>query len=219
MFDEPRYLDWLLTLPGLVALWPLDDAVGSSTARDAKGIYPGTAIGGVSFGVPGVAGKTAARFDGSGDGIRISTTSVGLRGFTNMTAFAWVLRIVGTSAQALVGSGNNTGSWNWMLRNTTWSFRTASAGYNHNHFTGSEAVPQLLLGTYDGERQRIYRNGMLLEDDAPQTGVGSTSSYPLHIGSWGGTLERLNGDLSFVGVCNQALDAATIAQIYRRGIA
>jgi hypothetical protein len=65
---HPLY-DYILATPNLVAFWPLDDAAGSTTGRDASG--NGHAVswsGGASPGAVGFDGKTSTIFDGTGMG-------------------------------------------------------------------------------------------------------------------------------------------------------
>ena len=82
--QSPLY-DLMLGTAGLLAFWPLDDAAGSTTVRDASGnARVGSYEGGVSPGAAGIDGRSATAFDGTGR-IIIPYSSV----FTPATAMSF----------------------------------------------------------------------------------------------------------------------------------
>jgi hypothetical protein len=75
-----------------------------------------------------------------------------------------------------------------------------------------------LVGTYDGDKTRIYLNGdFIIEKDVPNNGI-DWSSGPLYIGDVPDSNNRFYGKIDEVAIYNRALTQAEIRQHYQNGL-
>jgi hypothetical protein len=209
------YIDYLLGLPGLVALWPLNDAVGSTTAVDLKGSYNGTASGGVTFGVAGTAGMTAAGFDGVNDLVSIPyLATIVTTGTYTMSAWFRQSEAANGSVFEVSNGGANRNGIVIMAGQLGCGFYNGSAytrksvaapSLNAWHHVGYTNASGTITGYLDG----VSFSGV---------GAGNLSLGPSAIG-YGTNAGYFKASVAFPFICSQALDAATIAEIYARGIA
>ncbi len=220
---------------GMISWWDGDD-VSETTAFDIQGGNDGTRVGGVSI-IPGKVGN-AFSFDGVNDYVKVSNSS-NLEPL-NITVDAWVKSS---------NPGNTGGSPRYILAKgarlcerasyALWA-RGSSGGIefyiSDGYFPGrfSPAAPQAAVwdgnwhhvaGTYDGNKVRLYLDGVEIGDGTPETiqiGYGDvmTTTNDLSIGRYDGTCKiSYTGLLDEVEIFGRALPASEIQAIYNAGSA
>lgn len=68
------------------------------------------------------------------------------------------------------------------------------------------------VGTYDGSTLKLYHNGLLVDSTSVSISITYSASYPLYIGSYGGTLFPMQGYINSVQLYNRALSANEVKQ-------
>lgn len=214
---------------GLVLYYSFDSDPGSVIADES-----GTGNQGVRQGctwvVDGYRGG-ALRFDGVSDHLRVANTpSINSAAFT---VSAWVKS---EQAQAEVDAGifgkhrqhDNVNSW-WVhqaqdaIRTPTWGQYYGSFVNTRVPLGGAIQEWFMVSATYDGQKIRLYIDGVLREEQAITGYTGN--GYDLLIGSgefaWeGGGAQRLwQGLIDEPRMYNRALSEAEVEQLYRAGTA
>ncbi len=181
-----------------VALWHFDETAGT-TVHDEAGSHPGTVQGDPAT-APGLFGNARILgVAGSGNFVTVPDAA-DLDGFTQVTVEAWVMPTAGAANLDLVAKGQHTGSdpsqvvFPYELA-TGPSSPGGSAGLRYSFFVGTSAAGVeadspithpfhewvYLAGTYDGQRARIYVNGVLEAESPVLTGLVLTNNNRLFI--------------------------------------
>jgi hypothetical protein len=216
---------------GAVAYWPLDDAVGSLTARSLAG-PPGTLKGGTVLGAPGpTAGRTAARFVGSRGtdyiecGVftvpRVTTAEAWIRSPND----GWTAQQLFFSNRTNLPGGIPDGLYCGLLEG---NLRRAFGAHGANDFGfGSTILTDGLwhhvVVVFDSLAQiasppsvYVYVDGRLERVLAPLTiladAVGGTATLGGHDDYTGATHQWWNGDLADIAIYPKVLTLADIAK-------
>jgi hypothetical protein len=206
---------------GAVAYWPLDDAAGSTEARDAAGARTGTLYGATS-GVAGLGGETAVRFTGINSGLLVPPLP---SQYPTYSYEIWARPTAATGPNyslLMRGPQFAYGLFAWQLvRNpqVQYALNEVSSQSVESPTPTPQAVWNHLALTFDGTVLRLYLNGVLDTSGAftahPQdggtlgTGIGCrpvTSGPPAEF--------CYMGDLQDVAIYARVLTPAEIAAHY-----
>jgi hypothetical protein len=196
---------------GLVGWWRLDETAGTFVADSVEGGHPG-ALKGPGKWVPGKVGG-GLKLDAD-TFVAIDWTAT----FKTVTVSAWVKHDEFTDApQRYVTVGDEMAV-----------IRCVGAGTAHFYIrTGGELRQlfaeraleagkwTLITGTWDGTTQKLYKDGVLLQSQAPGGTLGGDSRSAL-IGSG---REYLRGLIDEVRVYNRALGEAEVKKLHSEGAA
>lgn len=207
----------------------LDDAPGSSTARDASlSNTPGVVTSGVTEGVAGaIAGttNTAASFDGQTGEVDSSQQ------FSNPTVYseeAW-FKTTTTVGGKIVGFGSSqtgtSGSYDrhvYMQDNGQLVFGTYTGQLNTITTNGSynDGVWHQVVATQSGDGMKLYVDGVL-QGTNPQTQAQAYDGY-WKIGgdtTWGSSSAYFKGSIDDVAIYDSAITAAMVSNHYALGSA
>ena len=203
---------------GPVALWHLDEPATAMVADDAVGQLSGDIRGGVELGRPSpLAVGSAARFDGVDDLIVIDD-DFDFWAQDPFTVELWV-RIGETNSPGFL-LNRHDGTLGYSLVAHSDPAAVTFERSQPNKFTKAETPVVIgewmhIVGRFDGDRVRVYRNGILIGADATLD-ESSESSAPLLIGSvstvpGGGWFA---GEIDEVAVYDRALDESRIHAHY-----
>ena len=158
----------VLSTPGIVLYWKLDDAVGSTTVADSFDSHTGTVFGTVTFGQPKLADVTSALFAGGMAGSKSNIP--GIVGTQLMSLVCWIK----TSSAAAV----NTIAWgDTSAPNGRWfQLYTDNLGKVNFVFFGTDASGHSIASTAsvnDGVRHSVM---VTYTATTPSTGAGAVAS-------------------------------------------
>jgi hypothetical protein len=196
--------------------WRLGESSGS-TAVDETGASDGTYAGGYTLGASGALANdpnTAVELDGAGG--RVGVPSVPAINFdTRVTIEAWV------NPDSLAGTRwiVNKGTYYFLYIDKGTTYFGVNAGGPYLFVTTTTVTTgswQHLVGTYDGSKLVLYRNGVEVAQ-APATGPISTTTVPLYIGAFDGTGSFFDGRIDEVAVYGTALTSTEVLSHYQRG--
>ena len=197
-------------MTGLVGWWPLHENSGTKAYDLSGNENHGSLNGGITQGVAGKGGLTSYSFDGSDDYTSLPSYPT----FSSATISAWVYE---------TGSG---GSPLGILSNNYLAFRTSSGGellfQMNSNINISKTVSSNnwyhLVGTWDGNTQEFYVDGVL---------VGSNSVSSMQNKSEGDSIGRrsnvsgykdfFGGNICDVRVYDRALSPEEIQELYEMG--
>jgi len=198
--------------PPPVAAYSFDEGSGS-TVSDASGNGNDGIISGTSWTSQGRFGSGLV-FDGVDDWVTIlDDPSLDLT--TEMTLEAWVYPTVPLSGWSVVIVKERPGGSIYYLAANSHLAQPATGvfiGGWRNLYGGTSLAPNTwthLAATYDGTTQRLYINGVEV-DNKVQTGEIETSDGPLRIGGnsiWG---EYFPGRIDEIRIYNRALNTSEI---------
>lgn len=183
----------------------LGDAVGATTAADAKGAVTGTVAGGVTFGQPGLLdydSDTAALFNGTTGNISLGD-NYDFAGTVPFTLEA-IIR-VGTggigAARNILNKTDGVDGWNFAI-NATGQLVASRRGGGADTLTGTtvlvEGTEYHVAVTYDSTTLRLYVNGVLEASLASSRSQNNTA-LTLRMGAnsaaaaafWSGVLDEV----------------------------
>jgi hypothetical protein len=203
----------------LVALWELNELVGSGTVTDLGGVYTGTIYGGTTLGVPSAMTTlgTAALFNGSSGKIDVPhATALNPQSYT-IQAWAQVQGGTGAYRSPLTSRHGSPaqGYIFYAASNNNWEFW---GGPGWAVTPGPAVIVNQwvhLAATYDNDSQAraFYLNGHPVAT-ASGTTLQPNSASPLRIGAGGtegGGAYWFNGAVDNVAVLNQSLAHQNIA--------
>ena len=210
---------------GLVAAYGFDE-IGGTTTVDASGnanhgtLLHANRVSGGRFG-------NALQFNGTNAWVTVNDSN-SLDLTTGMTMEAWVYPTIWMSGMTTVAmkeqpaTATSTGSGAYLLAandstnqpiSAVWTVGTDILPGGEVTVGGNTQIPPNqwthLASTYDGQTQRMYVNGVLVET-LPQTGTITTSGGVLRIGGnsiWGNFFQ---GYIDEVRIYNQAISNAQI---------
>ena len=184
-----------------MAYWPLNDPVGTLTARDVTGNgFTGTVSGSVTFGSTGLTsfGETAASFSGG----HIITPAVmppvyTLIASSNISSSAYGSIIQNAETSPKLGY--------YPAANVSYPGEITFQNISYAANSGTNNLSAICnpVATFDGENVILYQNGT---HSTVQSGNPSTS--PMTIGN------SLTGTIAHVAIFNRALTPEEIAGIY-----
>ncbi|MFD6163554.1 LamG-like jellyroll fold domain-containing protein, partial [Oerskovia sp. NPDC060287] len=206
---------------GTRGTWELDEGAGVLTADSSGWGFQGTLTGGTSW-VMGKAGK-AVRLDGSTGRVSVPDAD-GLDVSSALTVSAWV-RPERTATQYVVkkavsGSadgyelGISSAGKPFLRVNQKTSGDTFRA--NATSVLPTNGTWVHLAGTYDGQRLRIYVDGVEQGNVAGPGSVG-VNTLPLTIGAQPDGLYPFQGAVDSVRLSDRALTAAQVAELVQGG--
>ncbi len=170
----------------------------------------------------------ALSFDGINDSVDIAMNQIlNLSGKQNITMAGWInasdlagtgaynniVSYEGGTAALMLTENGKVGYWlqdqngNWHCVITDQAVITKGSWY-------------YVVGVYDGDRQRIYINGIEAKMGNSDSFILYNTNQPFHIGYTTDALPRaFKGSIDEVSVWDQALDSYQIDSIYKAGMA
>lgn len=207
------------------AVWHFDDSLATTTAADALGQTPATAMG--MDATRSVAGTLGGAFDFDGNSMQVQFTNM-LLGGTPHTISAWVSQRTPRNFDALVVVGtNNLNQSRWFY--TAFNQPNLAVGLYSNDFQSSATASSLegqgwtlVHWVFDGHHANtLYVNGTSIGNfnftagDAATAGNGGWIGYAPNTpsGGWGAD-DWLNGQIDEVRIATTQLPANWIATEY-----
>lgn len=220
------FVDYLRSLPGAVALWPLHETSGSNAdevVNNNDGTYSGPTLANALT----PAGTYAPYFDGINDAVEIY--SAGFNGVFNPALFTVMIlcRFDGvwgdanfyTALQIGVDVNNRILLYKANSANVWRVFFSAggSAAQRDNSSAPTDYFVSSMTGDKAGNVLRMFFNNAQIGADSAYSGTwaGALTTGWTDIGSLGGAL-YFKGWEAYVFVANQAYSPAQIAEIYAR---
>lgn len=207
----------ILSETGILRYYPLNDAVGSSTAVDLASSQNGTVSGSVTFGAASLLGpdaETAATFGGGS--ISIPTTGLPT-GSSPWSLEIWFKSPNAGAQYVLMGMGsavNNQGTGFEQVSNGfgTFVWGVATSG----PFSSANTLDHFhIVSTYDGSTLTTYVNGVKAGSGGPFTlNLTQTGAY---IGAAANNSFITTGVLQKAAIYNVALTAAQVSNHYTSG--
>jgi hypothetical protein len=225
------YRSLILAEASLVAYWPLSEASGTSFA-DVKGgnnlAMTGATGSNVTLGTAGL------RNDPADKSLTIASASAivlagadaaGLRflGLAPYTLEGWALSTGLAATRYLISLGtdiSNTMSIRQSSGSSVLAIRTIAGGANTASAPGAPLADGLrhhLAATYDGSRQRMYIDGVLVATSSALAAPMPNAPMIVRVGQAVDNSNRWGGPMQDVAVYNTALSAAAILAHYREG--
>jgi hypothetical protein len=87
-----------------------------------------------------------------------------------------------------------------------------STEYNASMPFSNTSTFNYAVGTYDGSTLNLYHNGLLVDSTSVSISITYSASYPLYIGSYGGTDFPMRGFINSAQLYSRALTANEIKQ-------
>jgi hypothetical protein len=219
--DGDTYRSAVMGTSGLIGYWRFGESSGT-TAADEKGTNPGVYW-------PG-SGYTLGR---PGPLTRDSNTAVeldGVTGFAYVPDSAAVKPTAAVSIEAWVKPDSLTGT-RWLVVKDTlyylyiadgsliFGVATSTLGYQWVQSTAiTTGSWQHLVGTYDGTRLNLYRNGVSIASGSA-SGPIATATGALFFGVYGPPAAGYyDGQLDEIALYGSGLSADTVAQHYNAGL-
>jgi Concanavalin A-like lectin/glucanases superfamily/Putative Ig domain/Bacterial Ig-like domain len=206
----------LVLADGARGYWRLGESSGT-TAVDETGASNGTYAGGVTLGDPGaLVNDPNTAVDLNGASGRVSIPSVSALNLTSRVSIeAWV------RPESLAGTRwiVNKGTAYFLYISDGITFFGVNAGGQVLFITTTQVTAgtwQHLVGTYDGTRLVLYRNGAAVASAAASGAIASTTA-PVFIGAVDATAGFFDGGVDEVAIYGGALSAAQVDAHYDRG--
>jgi hypothetical protein len=209
---------------GLVLCLPLNEGAGNLAASAVPGTVPGTFQGTPTWS----AGERgwALRCDASGERISWAPASVPvLTRLKHLTVAAWI-RPLTTSRVDHVSQWGGSGTRHFNLLTSVtasrWQFYVSRSGIesittlNTGLSTFTVGRWYFLVGTYDGERGRLYLDGgrEMAESGSIPGELLTTSTAAVRVGQSEDGSSTAGAEYGFVGLWNRALSAQAIRNLY-----
>jgi fibronectin-binding autotransporter adhesin len=212
-------------LPGEIAYWRMDDAVGSPTATDSVGGNTGTLVNGPVFNATNGQVLGALNFDGVNDYVDCGNSpTLNLNG--DMAISAWIYMTANNRDQKIVAKqdvGTGTGGYKMgVYTDNKFEFEIRDAA--NNAFL-SRTVPggtvlatntwYHVVGVYSaGNYIRTYVNGVL-DRELLLTNLCGATATNFVIGKEGGSNQYFwQGRLDEIHFVNRAISATEVAALY-----
>lgn len=202
----------------------LDEASGATTFADSSGepVYNGTCSGGQcpKAEQAGAYGYSV-EFDGVDDYLSLGTFQIEGR----ITLAAWVRPSQSTGMQNILAHGyGGSPATEVFLRIRDGHYEVGSHNSTGDH-TASYHMPTgdisrwtYLVGVYDGDSWKLYRDGSLVASSTSTTGAVVVDA-PWALGARGGGAERFfKGRIDEVAVYKVALSSADVQYLYNRPV-
>jgi hypothetical protein len=216
----------VMALPGLLGYWRLDETSGSAAAdRTAK--HPGTYLGAVTQGLPGLLQgdpDLAAGFhDDGGSLVDIpAAADLDLQTFTLGAIIQPSAIVAADMGQQIIAK--NLAYWLQLDAPTNAADSPhlevgfiSPGSIDHPISAPSAALAvgatTFVVGTYDGVSVVVYVNGSLLTLVPLQAAIQTTPGH-LYVGSWDGTSHFQSGVIDEVFVSGTAITALQVRELY-----
>lgn len=201
--------------------WRLGESSGTQAA-DAAGTSAGTYRNGVLLGQTSLVrtdANAAARFDGVNDHVAIPFSSA-VDASTALSMEAWIKPNALPAAGQFATIATKPESFSMQFYGNQLEFTVIQAGARKrlraNAGTIVAGQTYHVVGTYDGNQQKLYINGKLAPSRA-QTGNITQNSNGFYIGSWDGTKEFFNGWIDDLAIYKTPLTAQRADAHYTAG--
>jgi hypothetical protein len=202
-----------------VSYWRLGEASGTAAA-DERGANPGTYVNSPTLGVASLLSSDTANkavtFDGTNDQVKVAD-SASLRFTGPFSLEAWIKPTSLPAAGSFASIMTKAESYTLQFNGPRLEFTIIQNGIRKRLQAPSGAVStgQIyhVVGTYDGNTQRLYLNGKEVAS-TPLTGGASSSANALYLGSWGGSGEFFKGTIDEAAVYGSALSATQVSAHY-----
>jgi hypothetical protein len=205
-----------------ISYWRLDET-GGTIAGDQTVANPGTFVGSLGLGQPGLLSSdptnTAFGYDGATSDVRIGQSG-SLDLTSGITVEAWVkptsLPAAGVSRSIFA----KPGSYALQLVGPTVAFTVVELGARIPLSAPAGTIgpggTYHVVGTFDGTTQRLYVNGTQVAS-AALSGTADLALGGVHIGSWDGSSEFFAGTIDEVALYGKALTAAQVTADHAGG--
>jgi hypothetical protein len=207
---------------GATGYWRLGETTGTTALNSVSGGTAGAYLNGVSQGqtslVPSVSDKSA-KFDGSNDSISIPFNP-GVDASTAVSVEAWIRPTALPAAGQWATVTTKPESFSLQFYGDQIEFTIMQNGVRQRARAASGTITAgktyHLVGTYDGQNEKLYVNGKLVPMRA-LTGAITQNPNGFNIGSWDGTSEYFNGSIDEVAVYKTGLSASQVSAHYTTG--
>lgn len=214
-----RFRSTAMRVPSPVGYWRLGELDGQAAADASGHGLNGAYAGGVSYGVPGVTedGDTAVSMNDATASIVVPAVQSGTFS-SGFSLEAWVKLAAAQRDRGVIASGrfeDGGGFRLWLDEDGNYGL---AAGGGTPIRLRTSATPMVgewehLVGTWDGARLRLYRNGVELGVEE-FSGPLARPTADLIVGSYPGASESLSGTVDEVAVYDQALPAHRVQSHY-----
>jgi hypothetical protein len=203
----------------MVGAWDFDEGQGLVAADSSAFGHTGTLVGGMTW-VPGVSG-TAVRSDGS-TGLGRVPDADSLDVTTSMSVAAWVRPEIAATQYVVKKAANNaTNGFELSLASNGRPFLRFNQATSNDTFRvdATSSYPtngstwMHLVGTYDGQRMRIYVDGVEQGSKSGPSAIAS-NSLRLGIGAEPNGFRPVQGRIDGVRLYDRALTGTEVAQLY-----
>ncbi len=202
-------------LAGLIAWWKLDETE-SNNVKDASGNgRTGTLIGGPQWQPSGGKVGGALKLDGQDDYVETNSTA----DLPAWTIAVWVKSPAAPASEDPSGPVHREKNYQINWNHPMDDFRGATAlciggtWYDASFGQIQSDTWYHLVGTYDGETLRAYKNGVLVTENSDPSGAPDPEEQTLKLGRHARDSACFNGTIDDVRIYNYALSQADIAAL------
>jgi hypothetical protein len=196
---------------------------GSGSSYPTTGTYVSDVSGNSNYGtlvnnpvLVGTGSSASLSFDGVNDNITVAHSSGTAPG--NSLTFGVMFKSSSVSGTIVVmgkqASGSGAGSYAIVIQSNKLHSRISngSTEYNASMPFSNTSTFNYAVGTYDGSTLNLYHNGLLVDSTSVSISITYSASYPLYIGSYGGTDFPMRGFINSAQLYSRALTANEIKQ-------
>lgn len=196
---------------------------GSGASYPTTGTYVSDVSGNNNFGtlvngpvLVGTGNSASLSFDGVNDNITVAHSSGTAPG--NSLTFGVMFKSSSVSGTIVVmgkqAAGSGALSYGVVIQSNRLYSRISngSTEYNASMPFSNTSTFNYAVGTYDGSTLKLYHNGLLVDSTSVSISITYSATYPLYIGSYGGTLFPMQGYINSAQLYNRALSANEIKQ-------
>lgn len=163
----------------------------------------------------GTGTSASLSFDGANDNITVAHSSSIISSSVSFSVMFKSSSVSGTivvmGKQAAV---SGAASYAVVIQNNRLYSRISNGTteYNASMPFSNTSTFNYAVGTYDGSALKLYHNGLLVDSTSVSISITYSASYPLYIGSYGGTTFPMQGYINSVQLYNRALNANEVKQ-------
>lgn len=207
---------------GPISYWRLGEASGTAAA-DVMAANAGAYTNGPTLGRPSLlatdTANTSTSFDGVNDFVGVNgSTSLNLASALSLEA--WIKPAAIPAAGGWASVLTKQESYSLQFNGPRLEFTIIQSGTRRRLQAPAGAIvagtAYHVVATYDGTTQRLYIDGAQVAS-AALTGVASTTTNALRLGSWDGANEFFNGVIDEAAVYAKTLTAAQVATHNTKG--
>ena len=187
---------------------------GTAITDLSTGANNGTLVNGPVL--VGTGNSASLSFDGINDNVTVAHSSGTAPG--NSLTFGVMFKSSSVSGTIVVmgkqAAGSGAGSYAIVIQSNKLHSRISngSTEYNASMPFSNTSTFNYAVGTYDGSTLKLYHNGLLVDSTSVSISITYSATYPLYIGSYGGTLFPMQGYINSAQLYNRALSANEIKQ-------